>query len=255
MPTLKPLIRRVSKLTNADREVPRAAIRLLQYAYLLLLNALHERALVALKVKTDASDEIFVIDRLRAEVPGLITPQIRQLVDHAGRMLRESVDERLRRIARIPPALLEHVGTLQVEQFRERNAHLIVTIGEEYLDALAARLGGPGAGLHIKGAADTIQEAFDVTRSRAEFWARDQTLKLHADINEARQTAVGVKHYIWRGCLDGKEREEHLALEGTEQSWDDPPDTGDGETNHPGQDYNCRCNAEPVPPDETDETA
>ncbi len=47
-------------------------------------------------------------------------------------------------------------------------------------------------------------------------------------------------HYIWRTRKDGKVRPEHAANEGKVFAWDNPPPTG-----HPGDDYGCRCTAEP----------
>lgn len=46
--------------------------------------------------------------------------------------------------------------------------------------------------------------------------------------------------YIWRTRGDGKVRASHAANNGRIFSWDNPPATG-----HPGEDYNCRCTAEP----------
>ncbi len=46
--------------------------------------------------------------------------------------------------------------------------------------------------------------------------------------------------YIWRTQRDGKVRDSHRKNEGKVFSWDDPPATG-----HPGEDYGCRCIAEP----------
>lgn len=46
--------------------------------------------------------------------------------------------------------------------------------------------------------------------------------------------------YIWRTRGDGKVRAAHAANNGRIFSWDNPPATG-----HPGEDYNCRCTAEP----------
>ncbi len=47
-------------------------------------------------------------------------------------------------------------------------------------------------------------------------------------------------HYVWRTRGDGKVRATHAANNGRIFSWDNPPPTG-----HPGEDYNCRCTAEP----------
>jgi hypothetical protein len=48
-------------------------------------------------------------------------------------------------------------------------------------------------------------------------------------------------HYVWRTRGDKKVRSSHSANNGKIFSWDNPPPTG-----HPGEDYGCRCNAEPV---------
>ncbi len=47
-------------------------------------------------------------------------------------------------------------------------------------------------------------------------------------------------HYIWRTRRDGKVRPSHAANNGKIFAWDTPPPTG-----HPGEDYGCRCTAEP----------
>lgn len=51
-------------------------------------------------------------------------------------------------------------------------------------------------------------------------------------------------HYIWRTRRDGKVRSSHAEREGQIFSWDDPPEGG-----HPGEDYGCRCTAEPYLPE------
>lgn len=57
----------------------------------------------------------------------------------------------------------------------------------------------------------------------------------HATKNEHPTT-----HYIWRTRGDGKVRSSHAANNGRIFSRDNPPTTG-----HPGEDYGCRCIAEP----------
>lgn len=55
---------------------------------------------------------------------------------------------------------------------------------------------------------------------------------------EARERTT--THYIWRTRGDNKVRAAHAANNGRIFSWDNPPPTG-----HPGEDYGCRCTAEP----------
>jgi len=50
-------------------------------------------------------------------------------------------------------------------------------------------------------------------------------------------------HYIWRTRRDSHVRPSHAANDGRVFEWNDPPATGD-----PGEDYGCRCTAEPYSP-------
>lgn len=80
------------------------------------------------------------------------------------------------------------------------------------------------------------------TRARANLIARDQVSKLNGNLTYSRQTDLGIKRYVWRTVGDERVRETHRAHDGKKFSWDDPP----AETGHPGEDYQCRCYAEPV---------
>lgn len=72
-----------------------------------------------------------------------------------------------------------------------------------------------------------------------------------ADMNEETQTAEGIEHYVWIAQRDAFTRPAHAALDNTVDDWDDPPLKADvssnGEDCHPGDDYNCRCIAGPIP--------
>jgi SPP1 gp7 family putative phage head morphogenesis protein len=59
-------------------------------------------------------------------------------------------------------------------------------------------------------------------------------------INELRQRGLGIRQYVWRSRDDGKVRSSHAHYDDQVFSWDDPPEGG-----HPGQEFNCRCHAEP----------
>lgn len=53
--------------------------------------------------------------------------------------------------------------------------------------------------------------------------------------------------YVWRTRQDAKVRPAHRENDGHIFSWDDPPATG-----HPGESRNCRCEAIPYRPGETE---
>lgn len=61
------------------------------------------------------------------------------------------------------------------------------------------------------------------------------------DLNEARQRAVGVTHYIWRSADDSKVRSSHAERDDRVFHWDYRFPDG-----LPGEAHNCRCYAEPA---------
>jgi hypothetical protein len=64
-------------------------------------------------------------------------------------------------------------------------------------------------------------------------------LGLKQELDARRQQAFGISQYIWRTRGDDKVRPGHAAYDGQLRKW------GEGEA--PGDGYNCRCWAEPVP--------
>lgn len=86
-----------------------------------------------------------------------------------------------------------------------------------------------------------IQKRVDVTKSHADLIARDQVGKLNGDLTRLRQTNLGIDQYIWRDSNDRRVRTTHIHNDGRTFRWDKPP----AATGHPGEDYQCRCYAEP----------
>jgi SPP1 gp7 family putative phage head morphogenesis protein len=94
---------------------------------------------------------------------------------------------------------------------------------------------------------DIMIERTDVSDSRAKLIARDQVAKLNGSLTQERQQDIGVDSYVWRTVGDERVRDTHAEVDGETFSWDSPPSETDG--NHPGEDYQCRCWAEPVLPE------
>lgn len=136
----------------------------------------------------------------------------------------------------------------EIARFRDQNIRLVENAGRAYAAQVREVFDDPeNYGLRVEDLAQKLEERGQVSSSRAELIARDQTLKLNAQLNESRQTSAGVKSYRWSGSLDERERPEHRALEGQIFDWDDPPVTNEeGDRNHPGEDFQCRCVAVPV---------
>jgi SPP1 gp7 family putative phage head morphogenesis protein len=143
----------------------------------------------------------------------------------------------------------------QIAEWRRTNVGLISSMTDEMLEKIGNLLEDYD-GTRVEDVATSLEDTFGLTRARAELIARDQVLKLNADLNQQAQTNAGVDKYRWSTSKDGSVRDDpkdrgdpnHAILEGTKHSWDDPPVTCErtGATNHPGQDYQCRCVAIPV---------
>lgn len=136
-------------------------------------------------------------------------------------------------------------------EFIRRNVGLITSIPAQMLDQVErVVVQGIARGQHVEPLRKAVQERFRVAESRAELIARDQVLKLNAQLAEDRAKEQGVETYVWR-CSggpngDGRVRPMHLELEGTRHRFDSPPVTNEqGDTNNPGEDFQCRCTAEP----------
>lgn len=151
----------------------------------------------------------------------------------------------------------------KLDAFRTENVDLISSIPEQMLgevsDAVEAAW---STGTRVEDLADLIQKRFDVTESRADLIARDQTLKLNSQLASTRAQASGITRARW--CISndervrgnpaglypnpsktGKARPDHFHLDGQEY------EVGvglvvspDGRVCEPGEDYQCRCTAE-----------
>ena len=86
-----------------------------------------------------------------------------------------------------------------------------------------------------------LKKQFNITANKAKLIARDQTNKLNGNLTQMRQTDLGIEEYTWRTSRDEIVRPTHRVKEGNVYRWDDPP----ADTGHPGEDYQCRCSAEP----------
>lgn len=74
-------------------------------------------------------------------------------------------------------------------------------------------------------------------------------LARHSTMVAVYARAAGSPGYIWTTQLDGVVRSLHQELEGTTQSWADPPVSGSGGwRGHPGEPAMCRCVPFPLHP-------
>ncbi len=142
-----------------------------------------------------------------------------------------------------------------IDEWRAGCVDRITSVEADQLEKIRNLL-REGDGHRVETLADELEwQIEDVSSSRAELIARDQTLKLNSLVTKERHAAAGIESYVWTTSNDERVRETHEALEGQEFRWDDPPEVNDdGDTGHPGEDFQCRCIAFPVLP-ELDEEA
>ncbi len=207
-------------------------------------------------IKKDADDRQSqakkLIDRAAQKAAEAFRPRelaevARQFGKRTSDFQRGELDKQVRAAMSIPLSAIERPITDRLEGFAATNVDLIRTVPERYFDRI--RLDVVDAfelGMLPDELAEHFADIYDMSDNDAMRIARDQIGKLNGQLNEARQEAMGVTGYVWRGTLDNRERQEHRDLEGKNFQWDDPPDSGtDGEPGHPGEPIQCRCYAEP----------
>ena len=200
-------------------------------------------------VKQDASNK----DRAkqlveRAAVRAAAAWAPRELYAAASRYAKRTNDFQKEQLGRqvsaamgVSLAAIEPTITVKIEEFAARNVDLIKTVPERYFDRL--RLDVEEAfdtGMHPSTLAEIFEERDGMAENDARRIARDQIGKLNGQLNEARQTGMGVTGYTWRTANDNRVRDEHADREGQHYEWSDPPEDG-----HPGEAIQCRCFAEP----------
>jgi len=148
--------------------------------------------------------------------------------DLSGMVVLQDLNESQRK--KILRGYTENVRTYAknhaLEQFKsireavERNA----TEGNRY-DSLQAR----------------IEHLLSVSRTKANFIARQETSNFMSFFHEALYGGIGVEYYKWSARPVA--RPDHRALNGRIFRYDTPPivDRSSGRTGNPGQDFNCMC--------------
>lgn len=137
----------------------------------------------------------------------------------------------------------------QLVKWVDENVSLIKTIPQDTLDKMKDIVyDGFENGKTTTRMVKDIQNAYGISRRRAELIARDQTAKLNGQIQRAQQMDAGITEYMWYSCHDERVRQRHRELDGQKFSWNEPPvvDAKTGRRCHPGQDYQCRCIGRPV---------
>lgn len=193
------------------------------------------------------------VDRIKADIGRSVAAdgRIRILAQsHALRVNefnRKEVSKQLERVIPINLHAADMGLATHIDAFIEDNVRLIKSVSFTQLDDMKGLvLSGARKGLRVEEVRKQIQARFDVTKSRAALIARDQTGKLNGELTQLRHQQVGITRYRWSTSKDERVRHAHRLLDGTVQEWRKAPDVGNGRHEHPGGDYQCRCNAIPI---------
>jgi SPP1 gp7 family putative phage head morphogenesis protein len=176
--------------------------------------------------------------KLGDQVADHMTPRVNVAYDKMSARVNDNGEKAARLLGIQPKAAgLQAI----IDRSRAANLDYMVAAGRDYVDDVRDVLEDPdNFEMPIDELSDLLEKRAGVSASRANLIASDQTLKLNAGINRARQEAAGVSQYRWSTSKDERVRPMHADLEGTTQSYDDPPETTpDGDTNNPGEDYRC----------------
>lgn len=104
------------------------------------------------------------------------------------------------------------------------------------------------AGGRVDRLARIIESRWGVGQRKAAFLAAQETSMIASTFTEEKAKDIGSESYVWYCRHDYRVRPDHQALNGTVQTWSNPPvvDRATGRRANPGMDYRCRCVARPI---------
>lgn len=236
------------RATKALRDATRqATLRMSQLVHGRLQRV--QKAIVsALGVRLDAEDELIDIEFLIGRLDRLTVEEITRLLELEGYdtgLIKSASGVAASNGAAVTELTgikgLARFSPERVAAWRKENTDLIVSLCRDQVADLKSQILERTQGLRVEEIRGLIQERFGVSESRADLIARDQTLKLNAQMTRENYKRANVNKYVWTTTRDERVREEHAELDGQVFSFDDPPEPG-----NPGEDFQCRCTAFPV---------
>lgn len=151
------------------------------------------------------------------------------------------------------PLVLDFIDT-----YTAQNVELVANLGRQFIPDVTQLASDTFLqGGSTKDLASNLLKFTDGEAKKAAFWARDQAGTAYSQLTKTRQMSAGINSYIWRTVGDNAVRgndpddqTSHVLLEGEKYSWAKGA-SATGQLSapgakHPGEDYNCRCTAEPI---------
>ena len=167
-------------------------------------------------------------------------------MEDTNELVKKSIQNQWKRVLGVNPQLNDRGLQTFLKERAKENAALISNIPAKQAASLESGiLSAVQRGARVQEISEIIEERFGAMTSNAETIARTETGKVYSQLNQYRQKEAGLTRYRWATVGDDRVRDSHRALDGTLQSWDEPP-LVDGEPANPGDQINCRCVALPV---------
>lgn len=150
------------------------------------------------------------------------------------------------------PLVLDFIDT-----YIKQNVELVANLGREFIPGITELASDTFLqGGSTKDLSKNLLKFTNNEANKAAFWARDQAGTAYSQLTKTRQMSAGFDRYTWRTVGDNEVRgsdpsdqTSHVLLDGQVFTWA----KGASQTGqisapgamHPGEDYNCRCTAEP----------
>lgn len=229
--------------TRRARVAERAFVATIRSLQLGIAAVYHDRlaSLIEATAKQDAKGAATQIRSLEKYVHKQIAPKVKIAYAKMAKAVDDSSAQYMQAIGISSVDFSKRVKK-EIQDGRDAAIAYVEDANRVYAAQVREIFGDPkSAGLRVEQLQARLQERAEVSASRAELIARDQTTKLLGSLNQARQKEAGITSYIWSTSMDERVREDHALREGQTFRWDDPPDDG-----HPGEPIQCRCSAIPV---------
>lgn len=241
--------------TAAERSYERTLTRLVRQSQVEILRAVKPfiAALAFEEERLDAGQtpEVgVIIEGLRIVFARLLRgARPEDLARAQAGKVDQHVKRQLARLLAISPEATVLGGGGAIDAFISQNVSLIEDLLFKQLSQVESLLGDAvRRGVRSEVVGLSLAKVLKVSVRRAVLIARDQTLKLNAQIQQTRQVTMGITEYTWDTSQDERVRPDHVRLHGTVHQWATPPvtDGRQGSRNHPGGDILCRCQAIPI---------
>lgn len=153
--------------------------------------------------------------------------------EHSEEFMQQIRDMGLRiNTHEVPPVTQEFIEESAKEYFEANN-----TVKEDLKEKLLSKL---SLVLLLPEGTKILENVLDEANREVESISESHKTHFFQTLDQIRQRSFGITRYIWRSRGDDKVRPTHAQNNGKIFSWNVPPETG-----HPGDDFGCRCRAEP----------